>query len=217
MSKFPSGLPGLLTLFLTTLHCGCTFVPGAARPIRIIMIQPMAFDDPRGIAATQKDVASVFHCRVGVLAPAAMPLSFENLTKGERYSADSILAWLSRQKDDSVTILLGLTSKDIFIVEKDKEGRVREPASKYEVWGILGLGYCPGSTCIVSNARFRPCGDALYDHRLRTIVLHEIGHNLGLSHCASPHCIMNDAEGKISTVDHCGDSFCASCLGKLGL
>ena len=159
----------------------------------------------------QSQIAAFFHCSVHVLENVDMPLPFQNLTKGERYSADSILTWLSSRKSDSVSILVGLTSEDIYIADKDENGHIRKPVSKYAVWGILGLGDCPGSVCVISDARFRLSSGNKYNHRLKTIVIHEIGHNLGLPHCKSPHCIMNDANEQIATVDSSGSDFCESC------
>ena len=131
-----------------------------------------------------------------------MPPEFLNTSKGERYSADSLLAWLDRRRSDSISILVGLTGKDIFI---------RKP----EIWGIFGLAPVPGKTCIISDHRYSAGNTGLYPHRLRTIVLHEIGHDLGLPHCPTPHCIMHDAEGRLSTIDSAGMDFCARCKGKL--
>lgn len=183
------------TLFLGWLAAGCTH----PRQVRAIALQPIAFSDTAKLREVQQEVHGLFGCPVYLLKDIPMPPSFLNRTKGERYSADSILAWLGQRKPDSVSILVGLTGKDIFTMKKG------------EVWGILGLGYCPGHACVISDARFRGTAPGLYDHRLRAITFHEIGHNLGLPHCKTPHCIMNDAEGRIATVDSCGEHFCAAC------
>jgi archaemetzincin len=98
-----------------------------------------------------------------------MPYSFLNVTKGVRYSADSILSWLVHRENDSVSILVGLTDKDIYISDKDEWGRIKQPVSKYSVWGILGLGHCPGQVCVISDKRFGTSPDRVYDHRLRTM------------------------------------------------
>ncbi|GGB05079.1 hypothetical protein GCM10011511_30490 [Puia dinghuensis] len=112
-------------------------------------------------------------------------------------------------------MLVGLTRKDIFITKKERSGQIKAPASKYAVWGILGLGNCPGNVCVISDARFYSSATDKYEHRLRTIVIHEIGHNLGLPHCQSPHCIMNDANEQIATVDSSGTDLCSSCKKRL--
>jgi archaemetzincin len=200
---------GIALLFTFTI-AGCSSGPGASLHAKGIAIQPIAFNDPSRLAFVQREISSFYHCPVYILGETNMPASFINLSKGERYSADSILSWLSHRRNDSVAILLGLTGKDIYIADKDAFGRIKEPAGKYAVWGILGLGYTPGKACVISDARFRSSDDSRYDHRLRAIVIHEIGHNLGLPHCKSPHCIMNDANEHISSVDS-ETGFCGSC------
>jgi len=206
-------MPIAVFIFLTLM--GCSSHPGSSLKTKGIAIQPMAFDDPPRLAFIQHAVSEFYHCPVSILQPVEMPSSFINLTKGERYSADSILRWLSRRKSDSVSILLGLTEKDIYIANKDEQGKIKEPASKYAVWGILGLGYQPGDACVISDARFRNTDSGKYDHRLRAIVLHEIGHNIGLPHCTNVQCIMNDAKEHISTVDNGENDLCQSCRDKL--
>lgn len=184
----------MLLILLTS--CGRTG-PKALHPIAL---QPLAWADTADLKALQTDIAATFHRPVIIRAPLDIPQRFLNTTKGERYSADSILAWLPK---DQLTV--AVTHKDVYTAKKGVT----------PVWGVLGLGLCPGNACVVSDARFH--NGALYTHRLRTIVFHEIGHNLGLPHCPHPHCIMNDAEGRIATVDSCGETFCADCRRKLGL
>jgi archaemetzincin len=200
-----------LIISLFFILTGCSSGPGASLHTKGIAIQPISFNDSSRLAFVQHTISSFYHCPVHILKEAPMPISYVNLTKGERYSADSILQWLSHTRNDSVAILMGLTEKDIYITDRDAFGRAKQPASKYAVWGILGLGYTPGKACVVSDARFRSTDGSKYDHRLQTIVIHEIGHNLGLPHCKTPRCIMNDANEHIFTVDNSGADFCGSC------
>jgi len=52
--------------------------------------------------------------------------------------------------------------------------------------------------------------------RLDKIVLHEIGHNLGLDHCTNdPQCMMNAANGSIKEVDQERIWFCDKCRKTL--
>lgn len=70
-----------------------------------IVIQPISFDDTSRVHFVQQAVSEFYHCPVYILPPRQMPITFVNRTKGERYSADSILRWLSHQKDDSISIV----------------------------------------------------------------------------------------------------------------
>jgi archaemetzincin len=194
---------------------GCTTHPATSLNKKGIGIQPIAYDDTLRLIFVQHVIGEFYHCPVYILRPADMPASFLDLSKGERYSADSILRWLSRNKSDSIAISLGLTGKDIYIADKDAQGKIKEPASKHAVWGILGLAYQPGDACIVSDARFRYTDKTKYDHRLRAVVIHEVGHNIGLPHCKTVHCIMNDANEHISTIDNGENELCQSCRDKL--
>jgi archaemetzincin len=135
--------------------------------------------------------------------------------RGERYSADSIINYLSQKTSDSISQVVGLTHKNLFTTKWDRSGQIREPAEKYAVWGIFGLGYHPGKASVISDYRLSTTDPARFRHRLRTVLFHEIGHNLGLPHCPHPHCIMNDANETINTVDNSGDDYCAECRRRL--
>lgn len=120
-----------------------------------------------------------------------------------RYEASRILA-----KYKSNENLLIITDKDIAI----KKGNIKE-------YGIFGLGYRPGSTCVISTFRIKKNVSLfVFNERLKKICLHEIGHNLGLNHCTSGNskCMMNDAKGTIKQVDREEIYFCNTCLRLLG-
>ncbi|WP_118972472.1 matrixin family metalloprotease [Taibaiella koreensis] len=82
---------------------------------------------------------------------------------------------------------------------------------------MFGLGLCPGKACVVADHRLTTNDEQRFRHRIRTVVLHEIGHNLGLPHCSSQGCIMSDANEKIATVDRSGDNYCKACIRKADL
>jgi len=200
-----------ISFFFLFAIAGCSSGPGHALRTKGIAIQPIAFNDSSHLAFVQREISSFYHCPVYLLTSTDMPSAFLNRSKGERYSAKSILSWLAQRRADSVAILMGLTGKDIFVANKDEHGKIKEPVSTYAVWGILGLGYQPGVASVVSDARFRWTDAGKYEHRLRTVVIHEIGHNLGLPHCKNVHCIMNDANETISSVDNSGKDYCENC------
>lgn len=131
-----------LLAILTLAHCSSH--PGPSLRTKGIAIQPIEFDDARRLAFVQRELSTFYHCPVYILKDVGMPRGFLNLSKGERYSADSILRWLSRRKSDSISIMVGLTGKDIYTADKDENGQIKKPLSTYEVWGIQGLGYQPG-------------------------------------------------------------------------
>jgi archaemetzincin len=183
--------------------------------IHSVSLQPVGYFPTTRLEYLQTQLTRFLHKEITLLPPINMPPGIRNDTKDERYSADSLVHFLSQVAPDSRSIVIGLTTEDIFTTVRDSTGGIKQPLDKYAVWGIFGLGSCPGRSPIVSIHRLLTTNEQLFLHRLRTVVLHELGHNLGLPHCPNPHCIMNDAHEKVATVDDSGDDFCASCQKKL--
>lgn len=188
----------------------------AGMPSKTIGIQP--FD---GMPLEQLDsVKAVIHHRYGfdviILPSKPLPKNCFINVKSPRYRADKLLKYLKEIKPDTIDYMLGLTNKDISTTKKDKAGRVKKPASTYQDWGIFGLGYCPGQAAIVSTFRLSKPGKTI--ERLKKVVIHEIGHNLGLKHCSQhEQCVMDDAAESIKTVDSGGYFLCDSCKKKIGI
>jgi len=152
----------------------------------VVFIQPLGDVNQDYLKLVKESVEFFYH--FDCVIKETKPLTNDLLTvSGARYSADKIL-----EKFDTKQNYLILTEKDI-----------ATPKNQYPEWGILGLGYRPGTTCVVSTFRMkRNVNENVVKDRLKKVALHEIGHNLGLSHCDNnPHCMMNDAKGTIKQVD----------------
>lgn len=211
------------TTFLLLLYL-CCFIAGCRQqrhPIqdqeKMIGLQVTGSFDRSDLDYLQQEVHAFFRKKVVILPPIAMPAAYRNLEKGERYNALALIDFLKTKTNDSLVIIAGLTQEDIYTTIKDERGRIREPRYKYAVWGIFGLGYQPGKTCVISANRLRCSDRRRYQHRIRTVTLHEIGHNLGLAHCSSPRCIMSDANERIATIDQSSTLYCTRCREKTGL
>jgi archaemetzincin len=152
---------------------------------------------------------------VKLITIANMSTQYVNKEKGVRYSADSIIHYLSQLKNDSIISYIGLTHYDIFTTLEEPDGSIKKPIEKYKVWGIFGLGYMPGNACVLSDKRLITNHKEKFKHRIRSVALHEIGHNFGLPHCPTPECLMNDANEKISTIDTGGTTMCADCRKRM--
>jgi archaemetzincin len=124
-----------------------------------------------------------------------------------RYRADVLIKELRETLPDTLHRVVGLTSVDISTTKEDIED-----------WGVLGLGYSPGKSCVVSTFRMQKgsVNKFRYKERLRKVVLHELGHTLGLPHCPNTTCLMTDACGSVKTVDAAQEAFCESCKRRLG-
>lgn len=203
----------IVLLFATTLLSQCTS-PIKPEKKHIIGLQPIGPYDRSQLQFIRNELQHFFNTRVVILDATDMPSSFLNTTKGERYSADSIIKWLHQTAPDSIYKVVGLTHEDIFTTRRE-HGDIKKPESTYGVWGIFGLGYLPGRSCVISDHRLKTNDLSKFHHRLRTVIIHELGHNQGLDHCPAKHCIMSDANERIQTVDNSAAHYCKKCNDRL--
>lgn len=154
---------------------------------------------------------SIYGCKVSILSPKEIPKSTFVNSKSPRYRADRIIKILKDQKPDSIDFIMGLTNRDISTTKKDENGNTLKPISKYQDWGIFGLGYRPGSSSVVSSFRFSNVNREKFLERLKKICTRELGHNLGLKHCPNKNCVMTDAAETIKTIDNVQLKLCKEC------
>ncbi len=183
---------------------------------KTIAIQPYDSFDKALTDSVQASIQQTFGCQVDVLTSQSIPQSAFINVKSPRYRADSIITILRREMDSKYDHILGLTSYDISTTKRDAFGNVLEPASRYEDWGIFGLGFRPGESCVVSTFRLNTSDPQLLLERLKKVCNHELGHNLGLAHCTSgDKCVMKDAAESIKTVDYVDLILCSDCQSKI--
>jgi archaemetzincin len=121
----------------------------------------------------------------------------------KRYRAEKLLTHLNQTMPKDGWRILGLTDVDI----STTKGVVAD-------WGVMGLGELPGTATVISSFRCRKKArnPAHAIERLAKVAVHEIGHTLGLDHCPTVGCLMEDAMGKVVTTDRERD-FCEHCRG----
>lgn len=112
-----------------------------------------------------------------------------------RYRADKLLSWLQNRTAQNET-WVGITMNDISTTK-----------GIYYDYGVMGLGRCPGSTCVASNFRLK---QKKYFYK---VVIHELGHTTGLPHCSVKTCFMTDADGGDPTATE--TDFCVKCTRHL--
>lgn len=125
-----------------------------------------------------------------------------------RYLAHDMLELLARAPDTEGGKVLGVTEVDI-VAEKDGNPE----------WGVLGLGSIDGKSCVLSTFRMRRAWDhggadePTVRSRLWKTAVHEVGHTLGLEHCPTKGCVMEDGHGTVATTDNETD-LCPSCATR---
>ncbi|HBI01552.1 MAG TPA: matrixin family metalloprotease [Flavobacterium sp.] len=177
-------------------------------------IQPYA-DFPKSKTDTIAEIIHTFYGVETIILPNKLhDISTFTKVKSPRYRADKIIKLQKDELDDSLDYIIGLTEKDISTSKKEN-GKIKEPTHKYQDWGIMGLAYCPGKSCVVSTFRIQHKNKAVHFMRLKKVTVHEFGHNLGLPHCPDKKCVMTDAVESVATIDNALLSLCESCQSKL--
>jgi len=181
----------------------------------VLGIQPYN-DFPKDKTDTLAKVISEFYDLKTVILPEIqLPKNAFTQVKSARYRADSLIKIQRRTKKDSLDFILGLTHHDISVTKRDSDGTIKSPEYRYADWGIMGLAYCPGNSCIVSTFRIKHPDQQKHFTRLKKVAVHEFGHNLGLPHCPDKSCVMTDAVESVATIDNAQLALCEACKSKL--
>ena len=183
-----------------------------------VAIQPFVGIDDASVNEVKRGIERYYGIPVTVLPLLKLPpytrnthiLKKYHLKLPMRYRADSLIALLRRTKSSEFDYVIGLTNQDISTT-KDKK-----PKWLYTDWGIFGLGYRSGPSCIVSTFRLhRYATLKLMRTRLRKVAIHELGHNFNLEHCPNRQCVMQSARETMVTIDTEPESLCGNCKKML--
>jgi len=215
----------LVTVFMYTafffIISSCNSSPGfryseKERQKQTLIIQPFAEKADVPYKLITSSITRQYGFKVSINPHLQLAEKFENHEKGKRYSAPMLLDYLNKLKPDSAALITGITGGDIYTTKKDRSGKIKKPEYKYKIWGIFGLATCPGSSSVISTKRIKHPDRSKYEDRVIKIILHEIGHNLGLKHCTNKKCLMTDAVETINTIDNASSSLCKKCVIQIG-
>ena len=177
---------------------------GEMEPDRItIALQPLGEVSSTHVETVKTQLEETQRCRVKVFPPAVLPKEAFYPPR-QRYRADRLLDYLDAMHQEADKVL-GLTEVDISMTK-----------GEHKDWGVFGLARIGGRPAVVSVFRLQLDEPSAVDlaRRLGTVATHEIGHTQGLKHCPTVGCILEDARGKVATVDR-AKGFCRSCKSKL--
>ena len=173
---------------------------------QIIAFVPLDNYNALEINSVVNEVSHFYNKKVIILNSVNIPSEFFNHAI-RQYSADSLIMLLSKLQNDTIIEIIGLTHKPLFTIKPAK------PLPYFDE-NIFGMAYQPGNACVVSDFKFGTINIKIFNQRLRNVVLHEIGHNLGLSHCQEEKCIMSE-KWEYQTLDKSGNDYCNKCINKL--
>jgi archaemetzincin len=182
-------------------------VEAATSPLPRYYLLPLG---PEGVEPdvefARRSLVSFYSAEVVVLPRVPLPRDAYYAPR-HRYRADSLLTFLESRLPSDAYRLIGATSVDI--------STTKPP---YADWGILGLATLTGQVCVLSSFR---CRRLAHDEQQATVrfgktAVHEVGHTLGLAHCPTYGCLMEDARGSVLTTDREYD-LCARCRKALVL
>jgi archaemetzincin len=171
----------------------------------LFYLQPLGGELPAGdVELVRRALTEIIGMETRLLPRAELPAAAFYPPR-RRYRAEKLLDFLDGRLPPDGTRILGLTGVDI----STTKGRFTD-------WGLLGLGRIGGASSVISEfrCRMRSPGAANTRERLAKVAVHEAGHTLGLEHCPTRGCLMEDAEGQVATCDREYD-FCPRCRGLL--
>lgn len=180
---------------------------------KLIALQPLNNTNTQQLIYLKNELSGFFHIRVVVLPNIKVPQTFRS-PYSNKYSADSLVQFLQALANDSLVEIVGITTEDIYQPRDSNVSNIKNTMIK-EQHSIRGLGGIGGSVCIVSYHSLQSADTALWNNRIRKVILHEIGHNLGLKHCKNDSCLMCEQNGDIARLNIPGGDYCSKCRALL--
>jgi archaemetzincin len=196
--------PGLLLLALSLAFPGPALAEESAP---LLVVVPLGDASPELVDFVVSSLKSRFTFEVRLEAPIAMPKEAWTAPR-KRWRAEKILDTLDALPAPGAWRIAAITEEPI----STTKGKVAD-------WGIAGLGRMGGRSAVFSAyyfSRFKRTDREKYHRYVENLVLHEIGHTLGLEHCPLDRCIMADAKGNaVIAAERSINEFCPRCFRKI--
>ncbi|MCX7745180.1 MAG: matrixin family metalloprotease [Flavobacteriales bacterium] len=122
-------------------------------------------------------------------------------------NTDSALTLLKNLNNQQAEYVIGVTQKNLV---KNYSNRKKKK--------LLGYSELNGHVSVISTYEVSKWKYAEINFylRMKKILMHELGHNLGLEHCTSNNiCIMHEQAGSVKNLDREDIIYCNDCRQKL--
>jgi archaemetzincin len=113
-----------------------------------------------------------------------------------QYNSSAIMKQLTEKTDNKADYKIGIVNVDVYTQGMNF---------------IFGMADPPKKTAFVSIYRLTR---EKREERISKEIVHELGHLLGLTHCADPNCVMYFSK-TISDTDNKSINMCSNCRGKI--
>lgn len=169
----------------------------------MILILPIGAPDPKALEAAVKGIRKTFSRRAVIGEEEPLPMFAWNPERDQFLSTAIINRILDEKGFDSYERVLAVMEGDAY---------------------AQGLNFVFGEAgtraAVVSLARLKqgfyglPEDQELFERRVATETVHELGHTYGLAHCEAPGCVMFFSNS-IADTDRKSSGFCRKCFRRL--
>jgi archaemetzincin len=179
----------------------------AAEKDRVVALVPVGKVDPALLQVAARAIEARIAAKVRLEPERALPKEAWNAAR-QRWRAEKVITALQADSPEGAFKVVGFTCADI----STAQGTVPDAR-------VAGLSDVGGRTCVVSSWTAEQSGRTreILHRDIADLVVHELGHALGLAHCETTGCVMRDAKGKVAEPPQPGERrFCEKCRKALG-
>lgn len=194
----------LISIFIAACDGGVAMYDTGAQRIALI---PYGKFDTTLLSEAKKAIEEFYGFDVVYLESRRLPQAAYD-KRGRRYQTEQILHYQSELITEEFDKVMGFTTKEITSHAKDNKS-----------YPIVAKSDRKGPGSIISTYRIKRYTNSKkeFKGRFRKIVVHELGHTLGLNHCTDEEfCLMSDYMGSGRRLDKMNDKLCEECSKKIG-